>query len=1193
MRKNYFAKKFVAYSMAFAVAFSTLTVSPVFVKEAKAATITVKQKVTLGTDADRTAASSLLNTDGAIGDLGKIWVDKNSILSDNTQFTQITESELLEGIKQATGNSTLTTANLKGAGKVVATTGTVVKAHSSSAKNVAGNITLTPAAPLGEGVGDVITKTTNYTKLLEKSQVAVAYLLDGKSTNQVLGADSTDPTANVIGAKWFKVLPRKAEFDLEYTTTPANVVIKPHVTVNYYEFKEITSDINADTGALSLGDITKSDFGLYLSTDSTTENAKGFYNICQKSDLEVVQVKKNVVVAKGSDAKLSVQATATENVKYTWKKGDTTLSCTDATLALTEVKADDFGDYECIITDGIKEVKKDFTLEELKFGKVKRTATTINTIKTVLDENDKFPGGEVSVATSIPDDSEYKYIWTYKDVRIIKTADVNDVLAYTASSKTATIKDTNAISTESVKCYAVRESVYNEALAAELKKLNDSKNDVEKVGANESILDNELTKIVAPGKYEFVENFTFEKSNALAVADVKNASEVKKVTLGSDISLESQTDSDVDTYEWTFAGRDGKVITTTKTLALNTVDVNDLGTVTCTAKDDVTPKYITIFNLITTSDLTATASDVTAKAGTKVEATVTTTSLLPSKITWTKITDGDLIANNPAGATDPQDVTPATDPSKLEINTANANIFNTDDSEGATTGNNFYICTVTDGIKTVKLQVKVTEIKTFKVYVEGINGVAADNNGATYEATSTAHNKAYYAGLAGDSVTLAPIVKTASEDIEKQITYKWEKSGNVVSTDKELTVQYPESGQNTYTLTVTDGTKTVVLYFTVKTIEDKDIKALKYNNIAVDRIFTAKYTGKEINPVKTVKAEYVANGVHYVVTLKEGTDYTVKLSNTVNTGVGFYDVVLIGNLAEIGSLAEYFDKFDNYNHNEIQLKKDQLGDMYLGEFTIVRADNEIVIANNTVILGNKVAPKVTTNLGKGTLTYTYYSDKAGTNEIPAPTKVGTYYVKATSAVTTNYDEADSNVATVKVVPGKVKMLGTSRTASSVKLNWNKATGATSYRVYYKAPGAKSYKVFKNTTATSMNVTGLASATTYTFAVKAYAKTAGYSTVYATKITTTAPAKVSTPSVTAGSKKATVKFTKVARATGYQIYMAKGNGKYVKVKTTTSTSFTKTRLAKGATYKFKVRAYKTVGSNTYYGAYSSAKAVVVK
>ena len=39
MRKNYFAKKFVAYSMAFAVAFSTLTVSPVFVRDAKAAKV--------------------------------------------------------------------------------------------------------------------------------------------------------------------------------------------------------------------------------------------------------------------------------------------------------------------------------------------------------------------------------------------------------------------------------------------------------------------------------------------------------------------------------------------------------------------------------------------------------------------------------------------------------------------------------------------------------------------------------------------------------------------------------------------------------------------------------------------------------------------------------------------------------------------------------------------------------------------------------------------------------------------------------------------------------------------------------------------------------------------------------------------------------------------------------------------------
>ena len=61
MRKNYFAKKFVAYSMAFAVAFSTLTVSPVFVKEAKAApsltadanVVTVADNSTIDTVADQ------------------------------------------------------------------------------------------------------------------------------------------------------------------------------------------------------------------------------------------------------------------------------------------------------------------------------------------------------------------------------------------------------------------------------------------------------------------------------------------------------------------------------------------------------------------------------------------------------------------------------------------------------------------------------------------------------------------------------------------------------------------------------------------------------------------------------------------------------------------------------------------------------------------------------------------------------------------------------------------------------------------------------------------------------------------------------------------------------------------------------------------------------------------------------------
>ena len=91
-------------------------------------------------------------------------------------------------------------------------------------------------------------------------------------------------------------------------------------------------------------------------------------------------------------------------------------------------------------------------------------------------------------------------------------------------------------------------------------------------------------------------------------------------------------------------------------------------------------------------------------------------------------------------------------------------------------------------------------------------------------------------------------------------------------------------------------------------------------------------------------------------------------------------------------------------------------------------------------------------LGKGTLTYTYYSDEAGTNEISAPTKVGTYYVKTTSAVTTNYDEAESNVAKVVVAPSTTKVTKVATNANAFKLTWSKVAGATAYRVYIKKNG---------------------------------------------------------------------------------------------------------------------------------------------
>ncbi|MFT3952587.1 MAG: hypothetical protein QM689_11700 [Oscillospiraceae bacterium] len=86
-----------------------------------------------------------------------------------------------------------------------------------------------------------------------------------------------------------------------------------------------------------------------------------------------------------------------------------------------------------------------------------------------------------------------------------------------------------------------------------------------------------------------------------------------------------------------------------------------------------------------------------------------------------------------------------------------------------------------------------------------------------------------------------------------------------------------------------------------------------------------------------------------------------------------------------------------------------------------------------------------------------------------------------------------------------------------------------------------------------------------------------------------PKKTTLSSVTAGTKKATLKYTKVSGVTGYEIYRATSKtGTYTKIKTTSATSFANTGLTKGKTYYYKVRTYKTVNGVKYYSAYSAVK-----
>ncbi|MDE6149979.1 MAG: fibronectin type III domain-containing protein [Ruminococcus sp.] len=170
-------------------------------------------------------------------------------------------------------------------------------------------------------------------------------------------------------------------------------------------------------------------------------------------------------------------------------------------------------------------------------------------------------------------------------------------------------------------------------------------------------------------------------------------------------------------------------------------------------------------------------------------------------------------------------------------------------------------------------------------------------------------------------------------------------------------------------------------------------------------------------------------------------------------------------------------------------------------------------------------------------------------------------------------------------------------ANSMKMSWSKVSGVTGYRVYQYNTSTKKWKAVANTKSTSYTFSKLKAGTTYKYTVRAYKTLNGttyLSPKYSTFTTSTNLATVSF-TVTGGNKKATVKWNKVAGATGYKVYYKTSkNGKWIGLKTTNNktTSYTKTGLTKDKTYYFTVKAYRTVGGKTYNGNYTT-KSVKVK
>lgn len=187
----------------------------------------------------------------------------------------------------------------------------------------------------------------------------------------------------------------------------------------------------------------------------------------------------------------------------------------------------------------------------------------------------------------------------------------------------------------------------------------------------------------------------------------------------------------------------------------------------------------------------------------------------------------------------------------------------------------------------------------------------------------------------------------------------------------------------------------------------------------------------------------------------------------------------------------------------------------------------------------------------------------------------------------NYDGGAKELE-FTILPAKTSKITATQSTSAIKLSWKKVTGATGYRVYQYNSSTGKYKALKTLTGTSYTIKNLKAGTSYKFAVKAYTKDDG-ETLWATSsktITTATKPVTPTVKITAGSKKATLSWSKVAGATGYVIYMQNTSGDYEKIGSTTKTSYTKKSLKKGKTYKFRVRAYKKVGDTYIYSGYKT-------
>ena len=219
----------------------------------------------------------------------------------------------------------------------------------------------------------------------------------------------------------------------------------------------------------------------------------------------------------------------------------------------------------------------------------------------------------------------------------------------------------------------------------------------------------------------------------------------------------------------------------------------------------------------------------------------------------------------------------------------------------------------------------------------------------------------------------------------------------------------------------------------------------------------------------------------------------------------------------------------------------------------------------------------------GTTAATTYTVSNLNADSSAQFRVVAYYKSGANTV---YGIASAPVTATTTITKTDKVTATVAGSNSVKVTWSAVAGATGYTVFYSTNN----KSWKSVAATKTNatLTKLSPNTKYYIKVQAYKKSGRTTVKGPDSATVDATTLLATPVLKASSAdSATIKLTwnKLSGASGYVLEKYDGK-KWVAVKTTTSTSFTVTKLKANTTYQFRVKGYVKSGSKTIYSAYST-------